>query len=69
MVTLVAFVVFHVRVEDWPARIEVGDAVRVAVGATGPAAAIGHVRPLTIPVLVAAVQPVGGLGRTDVVLW
>lgn len=38
ILTLVAFVVVHVSVEDCPAVIDVGDAVKVAVGAVGGAA-------------------------------
>ena len=63
-----ALVVFQVKVADWPLAIDVGDAVSVAVGGTGPSAAIGHVRPL-MPARVPACSPTGGRGRTEVLLW
>ena len=65
MLTVVALVVLQLKVADWPLAIEVGDALNVAVGGTGPCAAIGQVRPL-MPGRVVGVQPDGGRGRTEV---
>ena len=39
---MVALVALQLKVADWPLEIEVGDALNVAVGGTGPWAAIGH---------------------------
>ena len=69
IVTLVALVVLQVRTAVWPVAIDVGDAVMDAVGGTGPRAGIAQATP-SIPVKPGtAVQPAGGLGTTEALLW
>jgi len=63
IVTELALVAFQLKVADWPLVIDAGDAVSVAVGGTGPCAAIVHVRPL-IPARVAG-EPHEGRGMTE----
>jgi hypothetical protein len=61
--TVVALVAFQVKMADWPLEIDVGDALNVAVGGTGPCAAIVHVGPL-MPGRVTG-EPQDGLGMTE----
>ena len=68
MVTVAALPAFQVRTAVCPLVIDVGEALRVTVGGTGPSGAIGQRRP-SIPVLVVGVQVAGGLGTTDVFVW
>ena len=66
--TLVALVVLQLNVVDGTADIDAGKTLSVAVGGTGPSAAIGHSRP-TIPGLVVGVQDAGGRGNTSASGW
>ena len=68
MHTVVALVVLQRQRRGLPAEIDGGDALSVAVGGTGPSAAIGHSRPL-IPGRVVGVHDGGGRGNTSASVW